>query len=137
MLDQPNSIQSVHYATYMADEKRHPANGADSKAVLWAAVSALMRKHYGRENLQRLARDCKFAPATATRIKKQETSVGIEVLEQIAEAFHLHAWQLLVPGFDPKNPPVLQPVTARERKFYDRIMQTARELAAEEEKGDD
>lgn len=55
-------------------------NSEDPKAILLANVSALMRHRYGRENLTRLANDCKLGPGTASRIKAQETSVGIDVL---------------------------------------------------------
>ncbi len=104
----------------------------DSRAALWLSVSALMREHYGRENLNRLARETKVGPGTAARIKAQNTSVGLETVDKIAAHFHLAAWQLLVPGFDPKNPPALQAVSAAERRLYDRIMLAAREIASEQ-----
>ncbi len=43
----------------------------DSKAHLWASVQALMRQRYGEENLNRLARDVRVGPATASRPKAQ------------------------------------------------------------------
>jgi transcriptional regulator with XRE-family HTH domain len=101
----------------------------DFKRVLWENVSALMQKHFGRENLTRLARETKCGPGTATRIKERETSVGIDVLEKIASAFNLQPWQLLVPGFDPSHPPTLKPVTAEERALYERLLADAQQLA--------
>lgn len=82
----------------------------DSKAVLWASVLALMVKNYGRENLNRLAREAKIGPGTASRLKAQETSVGLDTIDKLAAYFNVEAWQLLVPGFEPDNMPVLQPV---------------------------
>jgi transcriptional regulator with XRE-family HTH domain len=79
----------------------------NSKLILWQNVSALMHARYGRENLTKLASDAKIGPATASRIKQHETSVGIDVVESIAKAFKVDAWQLLVPGFDAAEPPVL------------------------------
>lgn len=104
----------------------------DSRAALWLSVSALMREHYGRENLNKLARETKVGPGTAARIKEQKTSVGLETVDKIAAHFNVAAWQLLVPGFDPRNPPALQPVSVAERKLYDRIMSAAREIASEQ-----
>lgn len=68
------------------------------KKVLWDNVSALMKAHYGAENLNRLARDAKLGPATVTRIKEMKTSVGLDVIAKIAIFFKVDPWQLLVPG---------------------------------------
>lgn len=100
----------------------------DSKHALWKSVSALMHKHYGGENLTRLAKDCKFGPGTATRIKECQTSVGLDIVDKIAKSFHLHSWELLVPGFDPVNRPTLQPVSEQERRLYERLREVAKEL---------
>jgi len=103
----------------------------DSYATLWQNVAALMGKHYGEENLSRLARECSIGLGTAARIKKQQTSVGIDILHAIATRFGLAPWQLLVPGFDPSNPPALQPVSDKERMLYERIMSAAKMIASE------
>ena len=103
----------------------------DSNATLWQNVAALMAKHYGEENLSRLARECSIGLGTAARIKKQKTSVGIDILNLIALRFNLAPWQLLVPGLDPNNPPALQPVSDKERLLYERIMSAAKIIASE------
>lgn len=90
--------------------------------VLWQNVSAVMRHHYGKENLNQLIRDCGIGPGTATRIKEQKTSVGIDVLAKIAAAFDLQPWHLLLPGLDASNAPVSF-LTAQERKLHDRLKQ--------------
>ena len=79
----------------------------DTKAVLWQNVAALMRYHWSGENLTRLAREAGIGPGTATRMKEQRTSVGIDVLQKVAAAFDLQAWHLLTPNLDPSNPPVV------------------------------
>lgn len=107
------------------------AQQIDSNATLWHNVLALMDLKFKKENMQGFAKHCGIGIATVQRIKAQRTSVGIEVIDKIAEAFDLAAWQLLVPGFDPKNPPALQPVSAKERKLYEMIMKSAKEIAAE------
>lgn len=79
-----------------------------------------MHFHYGKENLNRLIRDCKIGPGTATRIKEQKTSVGIDVLAKIAMAFELQPWHLLLPELDPSNAPVSF-LTAEERRLHERL----------------
>jgi transcriptional regulator with XRE-family HTH domain len=103
----------------------------NTKATLWENVHALMLKHWGEENQSRLAKVCGVGLGTIARIKQQQTSVGLDVIERIAEHFHISPWQLLVPGMDAKNPPTLQPVNEKERRLYEKIMNAAREIAAE------
>lgn len=100
----------------------------DSRKVLWKSVSALMHKHYGAENLTRLAKDCKVGPGTASRLKEAQTSVGLEIVDKIARHFHVEPWELLVPGFDPGNRPTLQPITEQERRMYERLREVAKEI---------
>lgn len=103
----------------------------DTNATLWQNVSALMVSRWGAINITRLARECKIGPATVDRIKKQQTSVGLEPLEKIAEHFNLAVWQLLVPGLDPENPPALQPVSPAERKLYEQFRTIAKTIASD------
>jgi transcriptional regulator with XRE-family HTH domain len=103
----------------------------NSKSTLWASVLALMNQHYGGENLQRFAKDADIGIATVQRIKEQQTSIGLNVLDKISARFNTSAWQLLVPGFDPNNKPALRPVSDRERELYDRIMLAAKTYAGE------
>jgi hypothetical protein len=48
----------------------------------------------------------------------------IETLDAIATRAGLHAWQLLIPGLDPANPPVFV-LTETERKLYASIKRAA------------
>lgn len=106
-----------------------PAMSAiDSRRVLWTNLSALMLKHWGRENLTRLASEAGVGPATAQRLKGQQTSVGVEVLDKIADVFGVHTWQLFVPGMDPEKLPTLLPASQAEREFYERMVSAAREF---------
>jgi hypothetical protein len=105
-------------------------DGIDGKKVLWDNISALMEHHWQGENLTRLAREADIGPGTATRIKKQKTSVGIDVVERLSRLFGLEPWQLLVPGFDAFNPPVLMPMSQRERDFYNRVLAAHRDLTS-------
>lgn len=108
------------------------AHEIDTASALWQNIQALMKKRYGDENLSRFAEDCGFAQSTATRIKQQRTAIGLDKLDQIARAFNLATWQLLVPGLDPENPPALQPVSDHERELYKRFRAVAKEIVASE-----
>lgn len=101
----------------------------DSRATLWSNVQTLMRHRYGGENLTRLAKDCKFSPATSSRLKTMETSVTLETMNKLADFFGVEPWQLLVPGMSATSPPVLRSISPAERELYERLLLTATELA--------
>lgn len=101
---------------------------ADSKKLLAAAVMALMTKHYGGENISRLAKDCKIGLGSAARVRDGETSVGLDIVDKIAEHFHVKPWELLVQGFSPDNRPTLQPLSEQERKLYARLAEAVKEI---------
>lgn len=109
------------------------AHEINTAQALWQNVLTLMNHHYGGENLSRLAQDCGFAQSTATRLKQQKVSPGLDKIELIAHRFSLATWQLLVPGLDPRNPPTLQPVSPQERALYEKIMSAAKQIASDAE----
>lgn len=115
----PHSVSALREAKCMAS--------TNTKIVLWANVQALMLHHWGKENLSELSRRAKVGLATCDRIKKRETSVGLDVTQQIAEVFGLEAWHLLTPGLDPKNPPKIW-LTQTEFDLYDDLRNTAKKL---------
>lgn len=108
------------------------AQEIDTFSALWQNIQALMMKRYGEVNLSRFSTDCGFAQSTATRIKQQQTAIGLDKLDMIARAFGLSTWQLLVPGMDPENPPALKPVGDTERELYRKIGSIAKEIVAAE-----
>jgi hypothetical protein len=97
------------------------------KAVLWENVAALMQHHWGGENLTRLAREAKVGPGTCSRIKAQQTSVGVDIIATIAAVWDLQPWHMMVPNLDPANPPVLW-ITRTEADLYRRMREAAKEL---------
>jgi hypothetical protein len=126
----------VHDKTVLPRSARaQDMSSIDNNATLWSNVQALMLHHWGEVNLNQLARSCKIGPATAARIKEQKTSVGLNVLGRIADHFGLDAWQLLVPGLDPKHPHALQPVSPAERALYAKILSAAQHIASDLEAG--
>lgn len=100
----------------------------DTKAILWANLRSLMISRYGKENLNRFYKESGVGLGNLSRIKAQETAVGLDVLDRIAEFFHIYTWQLLVPDLDPSNPPVVA-ITQAEKAFYDRIKEAAKTLS--------
>ncbi|QLI49512.1 hypothetical protein vBPaeMUSP25_41 [Pseudomonas phage vB_PaeM_USP_25] len=62
-----------------------------------------MLAQWGAENQNRLAREAKVGVATVARMKSADTSIGVDVLEKVASALGVQAWQLLCP------PEVLEP----------------------------
>lgn len=106
----------------------------EPKAVLRRNLTALMdkAKRDGNQDLSRqirLGKKAGVAQASIGRIlsPKGENS-SIETVDKLAKAFGLQGWQLLVAGFDPSNPPVLQPVTKAERELYQRLKELAKDL---------
>lgn len=89
----------------------YPLAMIESKVLLWQNVTALMLKRYEREHLTNFAKDVGISPGTATRIKVQATSVGIDVLDKIAAYFKIESWQLLAKnlGVDAKENHAIPP----------------------------
>ncbi len=81
-----------------------------------------MVKHWGGENLSRLAREAKIGPGSTTRLKNRQEGTGIDLVAKVAGVFGLQAWQILMPGLDPSNPPVAS-LTGPEQALYQRLRQ--------------
>jgi len=59
-----------------------------------------MKQHYGRENLTQCAKDAGVGPGTMTRIKEQETSIGMDTIEKLAALFKVQPYELLIPNLN-------------------------------------
>lgn len=93
------------------------------RRILAANVLHLLNHHHrSLDNLtarqRALAKECGIAFSTVQRICKAETGATIENIESIAGAFHLAAYQILIPTLDPTNPTVIQGATAEEQRLY-------------------
>lgn len=64
---------------------------------MWARIQTLMSERWGAENQNRLAREAGIGVATVSRLKQADTSIGLDVLEKIASALGVEAWQLICP----------------------------------------
>lgn len=99
------------------------------RGVLAQNLRALLFSKVGPTSQMELHRKSGVTQSTVGRLLRGEVAATIDTLTQIGKAYHLQPWQLLVPNLDPKNPPVLQPVTEKEKALYDRLQATVRELA--------
>jgi transcriptional regulator with XRE-family HTH domain len=102
----------------------------DVNKVLAQNLRALMGSKRGPTSQPTLKVKSKVSQATIGRILRLETSATTETIAALATAYGLEAWQLLVAGMDPKNPPVLQSVSAAEKALYERLKEAAVGIAA-------
>lgn len=83
----------------------------DAKAIVGANVLALLQHRGGaftgtETGITRLV--ARGIPnGTAQRVLAGTTSIGLDVLQRVAEALEVEPWQLLVPGIDPAALPGL------------------------------
>lgn len=82
-----------------------PNMGKNIVNVLAANLTRLTEAGDGMSIVE-IARRAQIGKSTIDRIKKGETAVRIDNLEDIARVFRLEAWQLLYPDFDPVRVPV-------------------------------
>ena len=69
----------------------------------------------------RAARRCGIQQRTLDRYYKGETQPTIEFVATVAKGYGFEAWQLLVIGFDPANPPMLNKQSKAERELYEKL----------------
>jgi transcriptional regulator with XRE-family HTH domain len=100
------------------------------RKVLKENVAALMAASADLRTQLKLSKRSKVSKGTIDRITTAGTSVGVDVVAKLAKAFDLEPWQLLVPGLDPKNHPVLRHPTDAEKKLYAKLTSVMEELAA-------
>lgn len=102
----------------------------DIRETLAQNVLALMESRKMTADAQ-LAKCAGVDQKTIWRIKNKTQAPTTEKLELIARAFGLHAWQLLIPGLDPANPPVFV-MSSSEQTFYEKMRRSFHEMAAME-----
>jgi hypothetical protein len=110
----------------MVDKNRFGA-----RQVLTDNLKALMKLRAGPTSQTGIKKRSGPAQATVGRIlnKAGGENSRIETVERIAKAYGLEAWQLLVPGMNPSNPPVLLAASKEEKALYERLRATAEEIA--------
>lgn len=98
--------------------------------VLAENLRALKTADGTEESQSSLHRRSGVAQATIGRIlSKGGENARIETVEKLAKAYGLRAWQLLIPGMEPKNPRFLGASSPEEKALYDRLQATVEDLA--------
>ena len=96
-ISQPHSVCCFQY--------RAQVTWADPKTYLWKNICTLLRlTDPPIDAVQRLV---KVGRGTVQRIKEGETSVGLDVITQIAANLRVEPWQLLVPDLKADELPSL------------------------------
>lgn len=93
------------------------------RTVLAQNLKALMR--HGDLTQSALGKKAGVAVSTIGRILVEKHAPDIDTLHAIGYALNMTPWQLLVPGLDPTNPPILQNATPEERELYSRLRAAA------------
>jgi transcriptional regulator with XRE-family HTH domain len=65
---------------------------------------------------------------TVGRIERADIATTVDMIEALAQAFEIEAWQLLSPNFDPKNPPILRERSKEERELWKKLTESAKQL---------
>lgn len=114
---QPLAVHSINQNRLVDKRKFKP------RQILQQNVKALLDSGLGPTSQLALSRKLGGkGNATIGRIVgAQGENTKLEKISAIAEVYGLEAWQLLVAGMDPKNPPVLAPVTKEEKEFWTRL----------------
>lgn len=92
-----------------------------------AANLKKLRESHGL-TVNAFAKHCGMKQSVYDRLEKAEVTQHLESLHKIADKCSINVWQLLVPGFDPSNPPLIKQPSSVELEFYQRIKDAAREL---------
>ena len=103
-------------------------NAPKQRDILARNLKALMSWEHGPSSQSELKRRSGVSQATIGRIDRKESDATIDTLALIARAYGLAAWQLLVPEFDPTNPPVLRAASQEEKKLYSRLRSAIEDL---------
>jgi transcriptional regulator with XRE-family HTH domain len=91
----------------------------DIKQIICSNLKAL--RESTDLNQTKFAIRCGLLQRAYGRIENGESMAHLEMLEQVAKKNDLEVWQLLVPGFNPSNLPLLKLADEAEQKFYEKI----------------
>jgi len=77
----------------------------DVQAVLAANLAALMAITPELDSQVKLAKKARLNQTTVSRILSCRNACSVANLQKLAAAFKVAPWTLLIPGFDPRDPP--------------------------------
>lgn len=98
--------------------------------VLSTNLKALMRAQ--QTNPKKVAARIASSKSTVERVTAGDVACRLDTLAELADIFDLEPWQLLIPGLDPKNPPILRQEDDKLRALY-RSLELAMQKIAEYE----
>lgn len=115
----PNTVPFVGYAQTVQSLRRTAR--IDAREALANNLQRLLDDAAGRGlphgNMKALGKRARVGHTTIARILDGDGYPRLDVIERIARAFSLDAYQMLVPGWELANPPVV-PHTPAERALY-------------------
>lgn len=121
------------------DRKRRYAYRMDetiARSVLSANLKAAMnrpnRPPIGQQELARRAKraGAKLSQSTINRILNCEVGCGIDQLVILSVLLGVEPWQLLVPGMNPDDPPVLTVISRQLEEFQSSLKAQADRISA-------
>ena len=116
------------------DDRLMHENQENSAGALSSNLKALKKAYKELSSDAKIGRAAGLDQKTVWRMINETNSATIESVGKVAAAFGLATWQVLVPGLDPSNPPVVA-MTETERQFYTRLKQDITTLVENPEAG--
>ncbi|MES2910583.1 MAG: hypothetical protein V4718_04295 [Pseudomonadota bacterium] len=98
-----------------------------SAAVVSANLNTLMKAYPDLSSNLKLDKKTKIGTGAISRARNGQ-NLTLITMEALAKAFDLEVWQLLVPGLDPANAPVLGIAGKKEQELYKRFRTAAKEI---------
>jgi hypothetical protein len=121
----PSSDRSQELSNPYTDNERRDYPFMEERPSIRAVVadnlSRLMEARPDLSSNIKLSELTDLGTGTITRIRNGAVGCTIDTLDVLAKQFGLQAWQMLIPGIEPKALPELQPTSAEERELYEKI----------------
>lgn len=108
---------------------RQPIAPSRLTALFSSNLQSLMRVDQSLNTQNALAKASKVGQRSIGRLLRQEQSPTLDMVERLAGAFHLEAWQMLVADFDPTNPPITKQIDDQQKEIWRRIREAFQDLA--------
>lgn len=114
---------------------KRPKVAGFMRSILAFNTQLLMDKHYEKSSNKpkALAKDSQVRMSTIQRMLKAENGASLDTIEQVAAAFNLSAYQLLIPNLHISNPQVIKGATKDEERLYRSWKKSGTLLPFEEE----
>lgn len=92
-------------------------------------LKLLMATNRHLKSQNQLAKQSKVGQTTISRIIRREQEPTLELMEKLIRPFDVLPWQMLIPDFDPADPPVTKRVDLQQRLLLERFKHVAEEVA--------